>query len=274
MSIFKYHLKIIRYKRRRAKELNSLDYGEEEDQYFLVSYPKSGNTWVRVLIANLLNDDPEKEIAFHNVGEFIPDSHNPRQRAYIKGEEPGFSDQPIQVVKSHDRYKKHFKNKKVIYLVRSGGNVISSFYHYLNARSEAGVSFKDIIQGRASHSFGGWFSHVSKWISANNKKILFIQYEKMRQHPQKELMKVASFLRLETTPEKVSGAIARSSFDRMKQLEEKYGYFNDNRTKDGKSTPFVRKGSTQKENSEIPENLVGTIKAQQERVDKKLQELK
>ena len=69
------------------------------------------------------------------------------------------------------------------------------------------------------------------------------------------MKKIASFLCLDVSPEKIRAAIARSSFDKMKELEIKYGYFNDNRTKEGESVPFVRKGSIRKENLEIPEDL-------------------
>ena len=41
------------------------------DDVFLVSYPKSGNTWTRFLIANLVF--PEKQPDFANINELIPD---------------------------------------------------------------------------------------------------------------------------------------------------------------------------------------------------------
>ena len=38
---------------------------------FIVSYPKSGNTWTRFLVANLLH--PEEPANFANINRIIPD---------------------------------------------------------------------------------------------------------------------------------------------------------------------------------------------------------
>ena len=40
------------------------------DDTFLVSYPKSGNTWVRFLLANLLF--PDEEVGFANINRLLP----------------------------------------------------------------------------------------------------------------------------------------------------------------------------------------------------------
>ncbi|MEL6581985.1 MAG: hypothetical protein AAFQ14_19735, partial [Cyanobacteria bacterium J06621_12] len=41
------------------------------DDLFLVSHPKSGNTWIRFLICNLIY--PELDITFTNINNMIPD---------------------------------------------------------------------------------------------------------------------------------------------------------------------------------------------------------
>ena len=41
------------------------------DDVFIVSYPKSGNTWTRFLIANLVY--PEKNPDFSNINALLPD---------------------------------------------------------------------------------------------------------------------------------------------------------------------------------------------------------
>ena len=42
------------------------------DDTFIVSYPRSGNTWTRFLIANLLH--PEEPATFANIERLVPDS--------------------------------------------------------------------------------------------------------------------------------------------------------------------------------------------------------
>ena len=270
MIHLKFKLKKLRYKRRRNVELNSLNFGAKANQFYLIAYPKSGNTWVRVLLANLLNTNPELEIAFHNLGDFIPDSHNRTQRKFIISEKSDFRKLPVQVVKSHDTYKAYFKDKKVIYLLRNGSNVIPSFFHYINARIEQPVTFEEILSGKASHSFGSWYAHVSSWLRSKPKSLLFIQYEKLREQPKEELRRISNFLNLPLDEVRIEEAIRRSEFKEMKRLEVKYGYFNDNRTAEGKKTPFVRKGTLKRDDSEIPSQLLSTVREQEERVLKEL----
>lgn len=43
------------------------------DDLFLVSYPKSGNTWVRFFFANLLKQHSSEIINFHNVHDHCPE---------------------------------------------------------------------------------------------------------------------------------------------------------------------------------------------------------
>ena len=40
------------------------------DDTFLVSYPKSGNTWVRFLLSNLLF--PQEDVGFANINRLLP----------------------------------------------------------------------------------------------------------------------------------------------------------------------------------------------------------
>ena len=57
---------------RRSNSTNWLPSTVYPDDVFIVSYPKSGNTWVRFLIANLLKQQNE-EIDFYTVNRYVPE---------------------------------------------------------------------------------------------------------------------------------------------------------------------------------------------------------
>jgi hypothetical protein len=55
------------------------------DDTFLVCYPRSGSTWTRFLIANLIH--PGKAVTFANIEELIPDceAHSSRYLKRLRG---------------------------------------------------------------------------------------------------------------------------------------------------------------------------------------------
>ena len=119
---------------------------------FLVSYPRSGNTWVRFLLANLLKEGSEVEIDFHNVHRYVPEIN--RNNDIIK------SLVPPRVIKSHALYQQSFP--KVIYLVRDGRDVYVSYYYYRLKQLDEGSTFSDFLR-REDHFPSSWKDHIELW---------------------------------------------------------------------------------------------------------------
>src|SRR5947209_7763262 len=55
-----------------GKDVAARNFAVFPDDTMIVSYPRSGNTWTRFLIANLLH--PAEEVDFLNIEKFIPDT--------------------------------------------------------------------------------------------------------------------------------------------------------------------------------------------------------
>src|SRR5438046_5865734 len=82
------------------------------DDTFLVSYPRSGNTWTRFLIANLLH--PEIEVGFANIESLVPDTAALSSRTLKRVSRP-------RVLKSHQYFDPRYTN--VVYVVRDPRDV-------------------------------------------------------------------------------------------------------------------------------------------------------
>src|SRR6476660_7215926 len=75
------------------------------DDTFLVSYPRSGNTWVRFLLANLRY--PNQSVGFANINRLLADPAVSTSRFLEKLPRP-------RILKSHEPFDVRFR--KVVYL--------------------------------------------------------------------------------------------------------------------------------------------------------------
>lgn len=204
---------------------------------FLVSYPKSGNTWLRFLIGNYISGN---QCDFNNINLIIPDIHrNPEQCLCI---------QYPRFIKSHFPFSHHLmthKYQKVIYLVRDGRDVAVSYYHHLtrNGKIAGEASFQDynlIFHQGVIDNFSNWSNHVNFWLDYSQAEILLIKYEDMKSQPDVVLEKVLKFSGIKIDPEKIKKSIYASDFKNMRKKDKDrkslLGHTID------PSMPFVREG--------------------------------
>lgn len=237
--------KVARRRYRRERLMRSLNYGTGDREFFLVSYPRSGNTWLRVILGYLLSAQARSGsrdvVAFHNVGNYVPDSHQEGQLAQVLDRTSDFFQLPVQVVKSHDSFGPFYWGKKVIYVVRDGRDVIRSYFHYMNARTKSFIAPEAFVEGNTSRVMS-WSRHVLGWHKTLGKGNLLVRYEDLKANPEQEVVRIAEYLGLVVTPGQVAEAVQEAAFENMKKRERTHGYFNDDRTEDGKKSPFVRQG--------------------------------
>ena len=89
------------------------------DDVFLVSYPRSGSTWLRFLIGNLAY--PADPVNFLNVDSRIPDIYLLPDRVLRRYPRP-------RILKSHEPFDPRYS--KIIYIVRDPRDLVVSLYHY------------------------------------------------------------------------------------------------------------------------------------------------
>lgn len=186
------------------------------DDTFLVSFPKSGNTWARFLIANLVR--PDQKIDFANVNGVIPGPEVTSNRALLRLPRP-------RIIKSHQYFDPRYPD--VIYIVRDPRDVVVSQYHFQRKRKLIGdnlplASFVDRFIAGQTCFYGSWGEHVASWLATRHGRpgFLLLRYEDMVADTQRELAKVAAFLKVDATSQQLARAVERSSADTMRQLEK------------------------------------------------------
>lgn len=237
--------------------------------YWLSSYPKSGNTWFRIFLANLLYaDDSPMDI---NLVEYLINDQMTTSRQWVD-KACGFDSallthdeldelkptlysayglaHPVSYHKLHKAYT-YLDNGTplipaegclgAIYFIRNPLDVaISLANHFL-------CSIDDAIDIMSNHDFAlyplrqkflSWSKHVASWVEAKHVNVCMLRYEDMVFEPQASFTKAVEFLALDVTKEKISQAISNSEFNKLKQVEEDVGFFE----KPPRLERFFRKG--------------------------------
>jgi Sulfotransferase domain len=227
------------------------------DDTFVVSYPRSGNTWTRFLIANLVY--PDKDVSFTNIEKLIPDTSSQSNRA-LKG-----TPRP-RIIKTHEYFDHRYP--KTIYIVRDPRDVALSYYDFQRKymQIEDGYPLEryvnDFVTGKLiSVGWGTWGENVGSWIFTRGKRkeFLLLRYEDMMKDTHRELARIAEFLDIDPAPERLQRAIERSSADRMRELEKLESdkwVATKNRRKD---IPFVRVAESGGWRTSLPESCVHQI---------------
>lgn len=234
------------------------------DDVFLVSYPRSGNTWMRFLVGNLVhNDEP---VSFSNVESRVPEIYFNPDRVLRALPRP-------RMLKSHECFQPHYPH--VIYIVRDPRDVAVSFYHH---NAKAGnipadypmTSFVPrFIAGEFDCKFGSWRDNVLSWISVrgDSANFMMLRYEDMKRDTAGALLQVLAFLercpfrKLDDTREALQRAIELSSPEHMRELEKKEAA-NWVLTKSTRSDkPFVRTAKAGGWKSQLEPESVAAIES-------------
>lgn len=225
------------------------------DDVFIVSYPKSGNTWTRFLIANLAY--PEKNPDFTNINELVPDPEALSKRHLATLPRP-------RILKTHQYYHPAYEN--ILFIVRDPRDVAVSEYYFHRKRRVYADNFpieehvKQFVAGKTT-LYGSWGENLSTWLvtRAKSDRFLLMRYEDMIQDTPGELLKIAKFLGIDATPERLASAVERSSADNMRKLEKKQAMAWSSTRETRQDIPFVRAAKAEGWRTELPKASVALI---------------
>ena len=225
---------------------------------WLASYPKSGNTWVRLFIDALLNkknqldlnsimirqfplryDYTELSLNPDNIQEFISNCTLCQNRINL--------DNSTKVFKTHNSMwragNNYFTNeentKGVIHIVRDPRNVITSVKNHFNKENyDEAFNFmtneKQSLGSKINKEdvdlptvVSSWSNHFNSW-KKMNKNYLLIKYENLIDDPKKEFMKLCDFLEsissLKFEKKLILKAIENCEFYNLKKQEISNGF--------------------------------------------------
>ncbi|SLN67286.1 Sulfotransferase domain protein [Roseovarius albus] len=256
---------------------------------WLASYPKSGNTWTRVFLANYLMNAKEpvpiNEVHRLGMGDSIAKTYHmvAGRKIDVKNIELTLklrdkvlrgivgNNADINFVKTHNIRKvargvpliPEQYTKSAIYILRNPLDMVLSYArHYSASVEEAVMRIGREDNGNApdektvAQYLGKWSDHVDSWTKNPPFPLLTIRYEDLLAEPEKNFTKVLEHIGVPVDQDRLNRAVEFSSFKALSEQEKKTGFVE----KPKQAEKFFNKGQSGQWKEDLSEELIQKIK--------------
>lgn len=224
---------------------------------WLASYPKSGNTWLRIFLANLAAGSSApvdincltttqfaaRELWDDLVGwetsELLPSE---REALRLPAQIALAARMPDAAVKTHEVFADPQDGnprfaaaaaRAVLYIVRNPLDVAVSLSHHNGESLDEAISFMNdsraalAAEPNARQEYQlicDWSVHVRSWADAPNMPVCVLRYEDMLAAPERTFLRAAQVAGGRSDPEEIARAIAQSRFVELQRQETERGF--------------------------------------------------
>lgn len=261
-----------------------MEFEPREDDIFIVTYPRSGTTWLQMILYQLSGDG---SMEMDHIAQKIPWFERLIHYRIWQAEDFAAMASP-RIFKSHLPAGEIPKGTgKVIYMARNGYDVALSYHAFyrshLGFQGDFATFLNRFMDGDLQ--YGSWFDHVAQWkrsaektpsnnhgkrpwsngISAppenensegdfQGKKVLFLTFEEMKQDFDAGLDKIIAFTGLRIDPARRPDIIHRCTLPFMKRHEQKFDHITAQIwEKNVQRSAFIRSGDTGQGRSTFPQ---------------------
>jgi hypothetical protein len=257
---------------------------------WLASYPKSGNTWLRAFLANIVADAARpvelSELHKYCEDEALPEDYSalaqqpsteltlsqiaslrPRVHERIARRHPA-----TVFVKTHNRagsidgHPLHNLDvtAAAIYVVRNPLDVVVSMGSHFGLTIDEAIAYLGSEQAASLNDalyvtqvLTSWSQHVASWADQSGPSVLVVRYEDLLEKPTKTFGKVARLLGMGANPARVERAIRHASFPVLAAMEGRHGFVEAS----GKGDRFFRRGRTNQWRSSLSKDQIAHVVA-------------
>ena len=247
---------------------------------WIASYPKSGNTWVRSLLASYLysnngvfNFDLLKKIKqfpskqyfefflkdFTDIKKISDYWIAAQERIRLFNEETIFlKTHSALCTLENNPFTNKSNTKAVIYIVRDPRNVITSLSHHYSLNIDQAFDFinnknrmllkNEYGQGNFGIAtvLGNWSEHYKSWKNINFAPILIVRYEDLINDTKKTFLSILNFLKtlidIKIDEKKIINTVSSCNFEKLSNKEKKEGFSEAATYKNSKKVNFFYLG--------------------------------
>lgn len=254
---------------------------------WLASYPKSGNTWTRIFLANYLANR-ETPLSINEAHRFCMGDTIPRTYSMVAGRPIDTSDLALTIrlrprvlraivannadvnfVKTHNinvvapmeggELIPPTLTRGAIYIMRNPLDMVMSYarhYNLSHADAVEHVCHKDNAnqpdETAVAQFLGSWSDHVQSWADKPKFPTLVLRYEDILDDPEAEFTKVLKHIGIPVEAERLARAIKFASFKELAKQEETGGFVE----KPAHAEKFFARGEKGQWQSELAPELV------------------
>ncbi|WP_370249736.1 sulfotransferase domain-containing protein [Nocardioides sp.] len=220
---------------------------------WLSSYPRSGNTWTRLLLAHLRHDlaggarfnEPDDLMAADSgllerlLGVPLRLLTRDEVAAWRPAVYEVLSDSDPQApIKTHDAARDRAGRPllgggvhRIVQLVRHPDDVAVSFAAFNGTDLDAAIDRMadpdfgyGAGEGQVRQYLGTWSSHTLGWATRTDHPVLVVRYEDLHADTEAALTRIAEHLMLPHTPDAVARAVERARFEKLQAAEAEHDF--------------------------------------------------
>jgi len=222
----------------KSVELKRFSFVPRPDDIFIVSYPRSGTTWMQMILYQLTTDG---SMEISHIAEHSP-----------WFERSANSDQGFEERVGPRIFKSHLPHKSIprgpsryIYVARDGRDVAISYYQLYRSHNGYRGTFTEFFElfMRGKVMFGSWFEHVGGWCRNKHRlKVLFLTYEELVADFEGCLRRIIAFCDLKVPEDRLPTIMQRCTIAFMKEHWKKFDPATEGEQPTGTPDLFVRTG--------------------------------
>lgn len=185
------------------------------DDAYVVSYPRSGNTWMRTVLAAVVDPRAATDPDLRN--SMVPGVAIRKAIRLRRLPSP-------RLLKSHTCFRPGLS--RVLYIARDGRDVLVSLYHYLVTRRGKGdaLGFAEFFGHYSVGRYGPrWHENVESWLGPGHEtmgeRLKVVRFEDMKSDTARVMTEACRFLRIDASAETVRAAAGSASQARMRAIE-------------------------------------------------------
>lgn len=242
-----------------------------KEMAWLASYPKSGNTWVRLLMSAYLTGRCDINAIMCSTNDTY---HYPYQAVVPKQFDEmenwewaacacaaalhvplAIRERPLLIKTHHANLQPfgytvipHLMCEKAVYLIRDPRDVAISYAKHIGSSIDDAISSMGddttllVKDGVPPQFICSWSQHVNSWLNHRSIEVMGVRYEDLIEHPVEVFAGILQFLEENPNKQRVEQAVELTNLENLRKQEEKHGFGEASR----KAKFFGQGGSTWK----------------------------